>query len=421
MTYERKRGFFVINILKGMKDRHSDDVKKYDFIMDTAKKIFSKYNFEKIITPILEETELFRRSVGDETDVVSKEMYDFIDKGGRSVTMRPEGTAGVVRAYLEAGFHKADPIVKWYYNGPMYRYEAPQKGRYREFHQVGTEVFGIRNPYLDAEIIKMGCNFLEELGIKDLTVELNSLGNVESRKRYINDLKDFMAQRFDKFSEDSKRRYEKNPLRALDSKDKGDQEQFKDAPKLYDYFDEESREYFEEMKKYLEIMGISYKENPKLVRGLDYYSDTVFEIKSDKLGAQSTVLAGGRYDRLLEIMGKVKIPGIGFAAGMERIAMLMDDSLIKEEKKGVYIIYFNETKEYFIKIADIMRQNNIKINFDYNPKSFNAQIKKANKINVEYVIILGEEEKDENIVTLKNFITGDQKKYSVDEVVNIIK
>ena len=411
----------MISVLKGMKDRHSDDVRKYDFIVDTAKKVFSKYGFERIITPILEETELFRRSVGDETDVVSKEMYEFKDKGNRSVSMRPEGTAGVVRAYLEAGLHKSDPIVKWFYNGPMYRYEAPQKGRYREFHQDGAEIFGIRSPYLDAEIIRMGCEFLEKLGITGLTVEINSLGNIESRKKYIEDLKAFMAERLDKLSEDSKKRYEKNPLRALDSKDKGDQEQFKDAPKLYDYLDEESKKYFEDTKKYLELLNIKYVENSKLVRGLDYYSDTVFEIKSDKLGAQATVLAGGRYDRLLEILDNVKIPAIGFAAGMERIAMLMDEKLVENKENGVYVVYFDDTKEYFIKTLEELRKNDIKASFDYNPKSFGAQMKKANKINAEYVLILGEDEQKENVVTLKKFSTGEQEKYSLDEVIEIVK
>ena len=233
----------MISVLKGMKDRYSDDVKKYDLIVDTAKNVFEKYGFERIITPILEETELFRRGVGDETDVVSKEMYEFTDKGNRNVTMRPEGTAGVVRAYLEAGFHKSSPIVKWFYNGPMYRYEAPQKGRFREFHQMGIEMFGVRSAYLDAEIIRMGCEFLEKLGITGLVVEINSLGNIESRKKYIDDLKAFMEKRLDKLSDDSKRRYATNPLRALDSKDKGDQEQFINAPKLYDYLDEESKNY----------------------------------------------------------------------------------------------------------------------------------------------------------------------------------
>ena len=410
----------MISVLKGMKDRYSDDVKKYDFIVDTAKEVFEKYGFERIITPVLEETELFRRGVGDETDVVSKEMYEFKDKSNRDVTMRPEGTAGVVRAYLEAGFHKSSPIVKWFYNGPMYRYEAPQKGRMREFHQMGAEMFGVRSPYLDAEIIKMGCEFLEKLGITGLVVEINSLGNIESRKRYIDDLKKFMEERLDKLSEDSKRRYRTNPLRALDSKDKGDQEQFADAPKLYDYLDDESKKYFEDTKKYLELLGVNYFVNDKLVRGLDYYSDTVFEIKSDKLGAQATVLAGGRYDRLLEILGDTKTPGIGFAAGMERIAMLMDEELIKKEEEKIYIIYFDETREYFVKILNELRKNGVKVNFDYNAKSFGAQMKKANRENAEYVLILGEEEQNENVVTMKRFSTGEQEKYSVEEVLKIL-
>lgn len=411
----------MVNILKGMKDRYFEDAKKYDFIVKTAKDIFEKYGYERIITPILEETELFRRGVGDETDVVSKEMYDFKDKGNRDVTMRPEGTAGVVRAYLEAGLHKADPIVKWYYNGPMYRYEAPQKGRFREFHQIGIEMFGVRNPLLDAEIIKMGCEFLERLGIKDLVVEINSLGNIESRKKYIEDLKQFMFERLDKLSEDSKKRYEKNPLRALDSKDKGDQEQFINAPKLYDYLDEESKDYFEKTKKILEQLGVNYVVNDKLVRGLDYYSDTVFEIKSDKLGSQATVLGGGRYDRLLEILGNAKVPAIGFAAGMERIAMLMDESLIENKEEKIFVIHFNDTQDYFVKIISKLRENGIKINFDYNPKSFGAQMKKANKINAEYVLILGEEEQNKNIITMKKFSTGEQKEYTFEEILEILK
>ena len=411
----------MVNILKGMKDRYFEDAKKYDFIVKTAKNVFEKYGYERIITPILEETDLFRRGVVDESDVVSKEMYDFKDKGNRDVTMRPEGTAGVVRAYLEAGLHKADPIVKWYYNGPMYRYEAPQKGRFREFHQMGTEMFGVRNPLLDAEIIKMGCEFLEKLGIKDLVVEINSLGNIESRKKYIEDLKQFMFERLDKLSEDSKKRYEKNPLRALDSKDKGDQEQFINAPKLYDYLDEESKDYFEKTKKILEQLGVNYVVNDKLVRGLDYYSDTVFEIKSNKLGSQATVLGGGRYDRLLEILGNAKVPAIGFAAGMERIAMLMDESLIENKEEKIFVIYFENTQDYFINTVSSLRENGIKVNFDYNPKSFGAQMKKANKINAEYVLILGEDEQNKNVITMKKFSTGEQKEYTFEEILEILK
>ena len=239
----------MINALKGMKDRYSDEIKKYDYIIQKAEETFKKYGFNKIITPILEETELFKRGVGDETDVVSKEMYTFIDKGERNVTLRPEGTASAVRAYLEAGLHKSDPIVKWYYYGPMYRYEAPQKGRMREFHQIGTEVFGIRSPYLDAEIIKMGVDFLKSVGIEETFVEINSLGNIESRTKYIVELKKFIESRIDKLCDNCKNRYEKNPLRALDCKNKSCQEQYKEAPVLYDFLDTESKEYYENVKK----------------------------------------------------------------------------------------------------------------------------------------------------------------------------
>ncbi|MDR2879817.1 MAG: histidine--tRNA ligase [Fusobacteriales bacterium] len=407
----------MIKVLKGMKDRYFEDIRKYDYIIDSAKNVFSKYGFEKIITPIVEETELFERGVGEETDVVSKEMYTFPDKAGRSLTMRPEGTAGVVRAYLQAGLYKSEPVVKWFYYGPMYRYEAPQKGRYREFHQVGAEAFGIRDPFADAEIIKMGCEFLETAGIKNLTVEINSLGNSISRQRYTARLKKFIEDRLDKLCDNCKTRYKKNPLRVLDCKSEVCQEQYKNAPVLKDDLDEESRVYYEELKKYLELLEVNYVENYRLVRGLDYYSDTVFEIKSENLGAQSTVLAGGRYDKLLEILGDVQMPGIGFAAGTERIALLMDESLMKEEEKPVYVVYFPETKEYALNIIKILRENGIKANFDYGMKSFKSQMKKAGKLSSKYVIIIGEDEKNENKAVLKNFHTGEQEKLEIEKVI----
>ena len=410
----------MINALKGMKDRYSDEIKKYDYIIKMAEKTFKKYGFNKIITPILEETDLFKRGVGDETDVVSKEMYTFIDKGERSVTLRPEGTASAVRAYLEAGLHKSDPIVKWYYYGPMYRYEAPQKGRMREFHQIGTEVFGIRNPYLDAEIIKMGVDFLKSVGIVDIFVEINSLGNLTSRSKYINELKKFIETRIDHICNNCKTRYKKNPLRVLDCKNKSCQEQYKEAPIIYDFLDEESKDYYENVKKYLDILEVKYKENFKLVRGLDYYSDTVFEIKSDKLGAQSTILAGGRYDRLLMILGDIDMPGIGFAAGVDRISLLIDENRIKENEEKVYMIYFDETKEYAMKIINKLREKGIKIDFDYNVKSFQAQMKKANKINSKYILIAGTDEMEYNKITIKNFETGKQDLLSLEEIINII-
>lgn len=411
----------MIKVLKGMKDRYFDEVKKYDYIIDNAKAVFSKYGFEKIITPLVEETELFERGVGEETDVVSKEMYTFLDKGNRSITLRPEGTAGVVRAYLQAGLHKSDPVVKWFYFGPMYRYEAPQKGRYREFHQVGAEVFGLRNPLMDAEIIKMGCEFLERTGIKNLTVEVNSLGNTQSRERYTNELRKFIESKIDKLCSNCKTRYAKNPLRVLDCKSETCQEQYKDAPLLNDYLDEESKDYYEKMKGCLDILNVNYVENHRLVRGLDYYSDTVFEIKSENLGAQSTVLGGGRYDKLLEILGDVKMPGIGFAAGIERISMLLDEDKISEEEKPVFIVYFKETKDYALNTIKILRENDIKVDFEYEVKSFKSQMKKAGKIDSKYVIIIGEDEQNENKLVLKDFSTGEQEKLEIEKVIERVR
>lgn len=410
-----------ITTLKGMKDLSFKEVEKYEYILKVAKEVFEKYGFEKIITPILEETELFKRSVGDETDVVSKEMYSFIDKGGRNISLRPEGTAGVVRSYLNNGLYKSNPIIKWYYSGPMYRYEAPQKGRYREFHQIGIECFGIRNPLIDAEIIKMGIEFLEKLGLKGLFVEINSLGNIESRKKYINDLQEYLLKNIENLSIDSKNRTLKNPLRVLDSKDEKDKLILKNAPNIITYYDDESLKYFKTLKKYLELFEVNFIENPNLVRGLDYYSDTVFEIKSDMLGAQSTILGGGRYDRLSEILADVKSYGIGFAAGIERIMLLLDENLVEKKQDSVYLVYFEETKEYMLEILKKLRENEIKVDYEYDVKSFSSQMKKANKNSSKYVLILGEEEKNENKVVIKNFINSTQEKLEIEKVIERIK
>ncbi|WP_064590885.1 histidine--tRNA ligase [Streptobacillus moniliformis] len=407
--------------LRGMKDMFSQEVEKYNFIVNTAKKIFDKYGYTNIITPILEETELFKRAVGDETDVVSKEMYTFMDKGDRSITMRPEGTAGVVRAYLNAGFHKSNPNVKWYYYGPMYRYEAPQKGRYREFHQFGVESFGIRSAFLDAELITMACEFLDNLGITDIYVELNSLGSVESRITYIKELKKYLLNNIGKLSDDSKIRAEKNPLRVFDSKDEGDQKVLENAPKLHDFFDEESKIFFEELKYNLDEFNIKYEINPSLVRGLDYYSDTVFEIKSNKLGAQSTILGGGRYDKLTEILAGIKVPAVGFAAGIERLSMIMDESLLSKKDKKVFIIYFEETKKYLFDIIKILRKNDVNVEFEYSIKGFSAQMKKANKVGANYVLILGENEINSGKITFKDFKTGNQEEITITEMIERIK
>lgn len=404
----------MIQALKGMKDIYNKDIEKFDFIIDTATKVFSKYSYTHIITPLVEEVELFKRSVGDETDVVSKEMYNFVDKGGRSIALRPEGTAGVVRAYLQAKLYNNNPITKWFYFGPMYRYEAPQKGRYREFNQVGVEAFGIRNPLFDAELISMACDFLNELGINNLVVEINSLANKSSREKYINALKEYLLENFDKLSEVSKIRCHKNPLRVLDSKD--DDEIVKNAPNMYDFFDDESKIYFEKVLYYLDKFNINYIVNNKLVRGLDYYSDTVFEIKSNDIGAKSTILGGGRYDKLIDILAGKDIPAIGFAAGIERISMLINDSKINRNKKKVFVMYFEETKDYLFNVLKELKKLDVEIHYEYEIKSFNYQIKKANKLNVDKLIIIGEDELKSNRISIKDFKTAEQKTINLENL-----
>lgn len=404
----------MIQALKGMKDIYNNDIEKFDFIIDTATKVFSKYSYTHIITPLVEEVELFKRSVGDETDVVSKEMYNFVDKGDRSIALRPEGTAGVVRAYLQAKLYNNNPITKWFYFGPMYRYEAPQKGRYREFNQVGVEAFGIRNPLFDAELISMACDFLNELGINNLVVEINSLANKSSREKYINALKEYLLENFDKLSEVSKIRCNKNPLRVLDSKD--DDEIVKNAPNMYDFFDDESKIYFEKVLYYLDKFNINYIVNNKLVRGLDYYSDTVFEIKSNDIGAKSTILGGGRYDKLIDILAGKDIPAIGFAAGIERISMLINDSKINRNKKKVFVMYFEETKDYLFNVLKELKKLDVEIHYEYEIKSFNYQIKKANKLNVDKLIIIGEDELKSNRISIKDFKTAEQKTINLENL-----
>lgn len=408
-----------MEILKGMKDRIGLEALKMQYLFDISTKIFENYGYTKIFTPILEQVELFKRAVGDETDVVSKEMYEFIDKGGRNITLRPEGSASVVRAYLEEGYHKSNPNQKFYYQGSMYRYEAPQKGRLREFFQIGVENFGTRNPLVDAEIIIMGIDFLNEIGIVDTKVEINNIGNLEERIFYLENLKKYLEKYRENLSEDSKKRLTNNPLRILDSKDKNDIDIIKNAPKLYEYLTEENKKYFNDVLKILEENNIDYVVNYNLVRGLDYYSSTVFEIKSSKLGAQSTILGGGRYDRLLEIMGNISIPAIGFAAGVERLMLLIDDEKIKEyiEKENkYYAIYTENTREYMFSNVRKLRNKGIKIEYDYSTKSFSNQMKKADKLGYKKVLIFGEEEMKNNKILYKNFDEKIQKEISIEEL-----
>lgn len=411
-----------IQAIKGTKDILGLEVEKYEEIIETGKKVFSSFDFKRIITPIFEKTELFQRGIGEGTDIVEKEMYTFLDKGNRKITLRPEGTASVVRAYIENKIYAEENISKYYYHGPMFRYEKPQAGRQREFNQIGAEVFGISNPLLDAELILMAFNFLKELGINEIELQVNSLGNKESRLKYKENLLEFLSKRIDNLCEDCKNRYVKNPLRVLDCKNQDCQSQYENAPKLSDSFDEESKNHFEALKKYLKEFDIPFTVNEKLVRGLDYYSHTVFEVidRSNKLGAQSTILAGGRYDGLIEQIGEQKIPGIGFAAGIERLMLLLDEN--KEEKIKVFVVCFDEKdKGFIVNLINQLRKEGIKTIIEYENKSMKAQMKRASKLSASHVILIGEEEIQEGKYQLKDFNTGEQNKYTIEEIISKLK
>lgn len=407
----------MIEILKGMKDRIFDDAEKMEYIYDIAKQVFKNYGYSKIQTPILENIELFKRGVGEETDVVSKEMYEFIDKGGRNVALRPEGTASSVRAYIESGLHKSNPNVKWFYYGPMYRYEAPQKGRLREFYQIGVENFGTKSPVLDAEIIKMAVDILDRLDIKNLVVEINNIGETEERKKYLEDFVKYLKKYENDLSQDSKKRLITNPLRILDSKDLKDIKIVENAPKLYDYLNEENKKYFNDVIEILKSYSVDVRINNNLVRGLDYYSSTVFEIKSDELGAQSTIIGGGRYDKLLEIVDNVKMPAIGFAMGVERLMLILDNKYKEKIKNDKYFAVYNEkTREYMLKIVDEMRKRDICIEYEYTVKNFGNQLKKADRLGIKKVLIFGEDEMNKNIITLKNLENSTQTILTLQEL-----
>ena len=411
----------LIKAVRGTKDIIGEEAKKYIYISNVAQKMFENYNYNFVKTPIFEETELFKRGIGEATDVVEKEMYTFKDRGDRSITLRPENTASLVRCYLENAIYAKEEISRFYYNGSMFRYERPQAGRQREFNQIGLEVFGEKSPKVDAEVIAIGYKFLEKLGISDLEVKINSVGSKESRTIYREKLIEHFSNHLDDMCDDCKDRINRNPLRLLDCKVDKDKDFYKSAPNIIDFLFEDERKHYEDVKKYLDVFGIKYTEDPTLVRGLDYYSSTVFEIVTNKLGSQGTVLGGGRYDNLLKELGDKDIPAVGFATGVERIMMLLGENYPKNNP-DVYIAWLGEnTSETALKIAESLRDNDIKVYIDYSEKGMKSHMKKADKLSVRYCIILGEDELNKGIVLLKDFSTREQKEVKIEEILNYIK
>ncbi len=405
--------------VRGTYDLYGEAKRKAKRVIAEGSKIVEKYGFEEIETPIFEFTEVFSRNLGDTSDIVTKEMYCFEDRGGESLTLRPEGTAGVVRAFISNGMQQNLP-VKMYYAGPMFRYERPQKGRQRQFTQFGVELLGVDTPQADIEVIAMAYEFVESLGLSGtVTVEINSLGDKESRAAYREKLVAYLKENYDKLSEDSKTRLEKNPLRVLDSKEECDKAVVENAPLYRDSLNEASKSFFEKVLKGLDALGIKYRVNDRLVRGLDYYSHTVFELTTDKLGAQGTVLAGGRYDGLVEQMGGGAVSGIGWACGVERLSMLLEEDVSLPRPIAV-IPVGDENELKAIEIAYKLRKSGLRVEQAYSG-NLKKRMMKANKINASKAVIIGSDELKENKVTIKDLSTGEQKSVMIENIVEELK
>ena len=399
----------MIKAQRGTKDILPEESLTWQTIEKKARELFQNANYKEIRTPIFEGTELFKRGVGDSTDIVNKEMYTFTVGGNEtSITLRPENTAGVVRSFIEHGMDRLSPPVKLWYFGPMFRYERPQAGRQRQFHQIGLEMFGIKEATADAEVIILASEFLKANGINDLSVSLNSLGCPICRNRYKEKIKNALKPYLNELCDDCKVRYEKNPLRMLDCKNEDCKKIFdKDEIKkiiLEDFICEDCKSHFEELKKYLDAVNIKYEIDKMLVRGLDYYTRTVFEIKSASLGAQSAVLGGGRYDGLVEMLGGKPTPAVGFALGAERLYSLIEKN--KEEKLDYYVV--SNISDIAIKTVCELRKKGYKADFDMQGRKFTKQLEKAGKI-AKKALIIGEDEINGSYYTVKDMETGEQK------------
>lgn len=398
-----------LQAIRGMNDILPEQTPAWRYLESTLVNLLDGYGYKEIRLPIVEYTELFARGIGEGTDVVDKEMYTFLDRNEESLTLRPEGTAGCVRAVLEHGLAGGGQVQKLWYAGPMFRYEKPQKGRYRQFHQVGVEAFNLPGPDVDAELIVLTWRLWKKLGLADaVTLQLNSLGSSEARAAYRDALVAYLRERFDQLDEDSQRRLSTNPLRILDSKNEATQAVLVDAPTLGDYLDEESRLHFEGVKARLDAAGIRYQINHKLVRGLDYYNRTVFEWVTDKLGAQGTVCAGGRYDGLVSMLGGKATPGVGFAMGVERLVLLLETlELLPAELNraaDVYVCAFGEAAELAaLTLVERLRDElpGLRLLLNTGGGSFKSQFKKADKSGARYALILGDDELAGRVVGCK--------------------
>ncbi len=412
----------ITKAVKGTKDILPAEIYKNQYIESTAIDVSERFGFKEIRTPVFEHTELFQRGVGDTTDVVQKEMYTFDDKGGRSITLRPEGTAGAARSFLENGLSNETLPQKVCYITSCYRYEKPQSGRLREFHQFGVECFGADSPLADAEIISLADTYFKELGVKDLSLELNSIGCPTCRAEYHKALKAYFEDRKDELCDTCKDRLERNPMRILDCKSPVCSEIATGAPVVLDYLCDECKAHFEKVKAYLNALNIEFTVNPRIVRGLDYYTKTVFEFVSNSIGAQGTVCGGGRYDGLIEELGGQKTPSLGFGLGLERLLLLMEAQgceFPKEEKPDLFIAAMGEKAQLkAVEIAKDMRDEGFTCLYDINGRGLRAQMKYANKLGAKYTVVLGEDEVSGGIAKLKNMESGEETEIALQTFVS---
>lgn len=410
----------LTNIPKGTKDVMPSESYKWHFVEKAFADICAKYGFKEIRTPIFEHTELFTRGIGETTDVVQKEMYTFKDHAGRSITLKPEGTSPAVRAFIEHKTYADVQPTKMYYVTPCFRYEKPQSGRLREFHQFGIETFGTGNMMADAEIIALGYDFLSSLGVKDVELRINSIGCPNCRKKHREALKAFLEPKYDELCDTCKTRYEKNPLRILDCKSPICQELVKGAPMMIDYLCDECRQAFDELQKNLTAMGIPFTVDPGIVRGLDYYTKTAFEFVSNNIGAQGTVCGGGRYDHLIEEIGGPPIPGVGFGLGIERLLMVMEANGVeipRPESLDVFIAFMGErAKAFALGLMRRLRCSGVRAEMDILNRNVKGQFKYADRLNARYTVVIGDNELDEGKVTLKNMATGEQKLIAIEDI-----
>ncbi len=415
----------MANLPKGTKDVLPENSYKWQFIENTAREVAALFNAKEIRTPTFEHTEVFQRGVGDTTDIVNKEMYTFNDKGDRSITLKPEGTAGVARAFVENGLFNTPLPCKLYYITPCFRYERPQAGRLREFHQFGIEFLGSDTPDTDAETILLAKTFIDKLGITGYTLYINSIGCKECRQNYHKALKEYLKANYDKLCELCKDRYEKNPLRILDCKNPECKEIVKNAPSILDYLCEDCKAHFDKVKELLDIADVDYKIDDRIVRGLDYYTKTVFEFVSDNIGAQGTICGGGRYDGLIEQFGGNRCSGVGFAAGIERLMLLMESCGAKypeENKIKIFIASIGEkAKKEAFKLCQTLRKSGITADTDHMERSVKAQFKYADKTGAKFVGTIGDDELNNGVIKIKNMQTGEDVTVKTSSLAEFIK